>query len=131
MNDPWLVLAAGTGFIAIGIWELTSSNDLHRRGVRTLGTVTGFREEMSGDDKMYYPIIHFRDRDGAEQTVRYPSGSNVKFYQLGQQVTVIYLPEEPEYAKLDEPLEFTLVPWVCFALGTMCVGLSLWEFLQG
>lgn len=130
MNDPWLLLALGSGLFALGIWELSHSRHLLRRGVRTRGTVTGIREEMSGEEKMYYPIIHFIDRDGAEQTVRFPSGSNWKEHRIGQQVPVLYLPDEPESAKIEGTFDLWGVPFVSFTMGSILVGLSLWEFLK-
>lgn len=108
MNDPtpwrlfigWsLALLLTTGG-ALGV-VLTIRNGiflgrLHRRGVRTPGTVVRHEATGSGIDQ---PVLQFADQHGRLQTFTSTRPANT-FLPLGQQREVVYFSEQPEKARL-------------------------------
>jgi hypothetical protein len=130
MTHPWLGILLGTGLIAAGWLELDHTLLLLRSGVRTVGYVKGFREETRDDGKMYYPIIHFTDQDGRERTAPATVGSNSKGQMIGDLVTVIYVPEDPESARVDEGLALWMVPIVSIPMGILICVFSVLELLK-
>lgn len=108
MNDPtpwrlfigWsLALLLTTGG-ALGV-VLTIRNGiflgrLHRRGVRTPGTVVRHETAGSGTDQ---PVLQFADQHDRLHTFTSTRPANT-FLPLGQQREVVYFPERPEKARL-------------------------------
>lgn len=130
MTHPWLGIVLGIGLIAAGWMEFDHTLLLLRKGVRTVGYVKGFREETRDDGNVYFPIIHFTDQHGRERTVPATVGSNSKDQMIGDLVTVIYVPEDPESARVDESLALWIVPIVCIPMGILICVFSVLEFLK-
>ena len=48
----------------------------------------------------YYPVVEFKARDGKRRTVQLNEGSNPQSYEVGDEVTVLYEPENPNDARI-------------------------------
>lgn len=108
-NNPWVLIPIGAGFLSFAGLEFRDVRRLLRLGVETLGTVKGIREEPAGDDEtMYHPVVHFLDSSGEERTVDGPVKWNVKRNKVGERVTVICIPGEPDSARILDTLNLWL-----------------------
>lgn len=48
----------------------------------------------------YYPVVEFKARDGKRRTVQLNEGSNPQSHEVGNEVTVLYEPENPNDARI-------------------------------
>ncbi len=48
----------------------------------------------------YYPVVEFKARDGKRRTVQLNEGSNPQSHEVGDEVTVLYEPENPNDARI-------------------------------
>ena len=78
--------------------------------------------------KLHAPVFVFRDANGAEYTVRSKTGTNPPKYQVGDTVSVLYSPENPERAKIDWFFSLWGLPFVTGLLAAfhLPVGLLVW-----
>lgn len=90
------------------------------------GTVTElFSQRMTGSRGGYYtgtaPIVSFRTQSGEDMQFRSSVFSSPPAYQVGQEVTVIYDPFQPQTAIIRSSLflEFWFVPLILWGLGTI------------
>ena len=74
--------------------------------------------EYENGDKFYFPVVDFPLPDGTRQTVQMDEGSSTMDYEPGQSVTIRYLPDQPEEARI-ESLSSTALRW----LGPVLIGL--------
>lgn len=100
---PVLILLA-LGCIGFSVFEGNRIAYLHAVGARTAGEVvaTGSRQSRMGEAYTYYAIAEFTDVTG--QTYRFDdsfSQSGSAPFRRGEQVTVIYDPQDPQKAIID------------------------------
>ena len=57
--------------------------------------------EYENGDTFYFPVVEFPLPDGTRQTVQMDEGSSTMDYEPGQSVTVRYLPDQPEEARIE------------------------------
>ena len=48
----------------------------------------------------YYPVVEFKARDGKRRTVQLTEGSNPQSNEVGDEVTILYEPENPNDARI-------------------------------
>jgi len=48
----------------------------------------------------YFPVVEFKARDGKRRTVQLNEGSNPQSHEVGDEVTVLYEPENPNDARI-------------------------------
>ena len=86
------VMLAGTFYLSQDTRAFLAS------AVQAEGTVI----ELVRSHKTYRPVIRFTDRH--DQTVEFTSsaGSNPPSYAVGEKVAVLYLPEKPHTAEIDD-----------------------------
>ncbi|KPQ01905.1 DUF3592 domain-containing protein [Marinobacter sp. HL-58] len=65
------------------------------------GVVTDLVYSRSSDSSSYYPVVRFEDDAGQVIEFQSSSGSNPASYSRGERVSVLYLPGEPESARID------------------------------
>lgn len=81
------------------------------------GTVVDLLEDRHGGSISYRPIVEFVTREGREVRFSEPTGSNPSIYTLGEAVTVLYAPDNPQEAKLNNFLSLWGFPVTLAALG--------------
>lgn len=102
----WMGLAfglVGSAIMAGGVWSWRSNQAIIDGGIRTEGIVVDL--EFSSDSEgggTYSPVVEFRDRDRRPHTYNASSGSNPPSYSRGEKVQIIYLPDTPEKALIDD-----------------------------
>jgi hypothetical protein len=124
IKEKWfagLVALVGVGLMSIGIHQGFAANEFLVHAVRTKGVV------VSSGTKRYKPEFSFIDQHGAKHEF-WPvesSGSD-KYYKRDQIVDVLYLPDEPETARLESftstwflPLFLTVFGGVITIIGSI------------
>ena len=91
-------------------------------GIRTPGTVVSLESRWSNNGNhgsyTYYPVVNFTTRDGQINRFTDNTGANPPMYQAGNQVTVIYLADNPaKSAIIDHGLGNWIMPGVLILLG--------------
>lgn len=96
--------------------------------IRSEGTVVGFSLGNSRERLSYFPVVKFDTDDGYEVQFVSSVGSNPPQYAEGAKVTVIYLPETPEKARIDSLTGLWTGPLIVGLIGaifTLISGLLL------
>jgi hypothetical protein len=102
-----ILLLLGAGLLAKSTYELEQS------GVRTQAVVVKLERSKSS----HYPVFRFRDVKGRELTVR--SSTSSKSYFVGDSIPILYDPQSPLDAYVDEPLMLYLLPGIFGILGIL------------
>ena len=111
-----LVLAGLGGSYASWQWHIRRDNFL-ATAVQTSGVVIRLEESFSDDSTVYYPIIQYRNPASKKEiTFRHSVGSNPATYSSGQQVNVLYSPDNPSAAMLDNGWVTQVTPYLALGI---------------
>lgn len=120
-TNMMLAIFGGVGLLLSLVAVLMAWN-IHRKTtpeVQVQGVVTQLMiGEYENGDTFYFPVVDFPLQDGTRQTVQVDEGSSTMDYEPGQSVTIRYLPDQPEEARI-ESLSSTALRW----LGPILIGL--------
>ena len=120
-TNMMLAIFGGVGLLLSLVAVLMAWN-IHRKTtpeVQVQGVVTQLMiGEYENGDTFYFPVVEFPLPDGTRQTVQMDEGSSTMDYEPGQSVTVRYLPDQPEEARI-ESFSSTALRW----LGPILIGL--------
>lgn len=124
-----LGIAALTGGLSWGVKRL----QLMQSGVTTTATVVDLEKSVSKDSDghssvSYYPIVKFIADDGKEYQAKGSTGGSHSEYSIGQQVEIIYSPENPYEAQLTDFVQFWLGPVVLTIAGIVMATLGIGSF---
>ena len=67
----------------------------------------------------YRAIVSFTDRNGQTFTCRDKIGMNPPSFSVGQNVTILYEPQNPQTAMIDRGAKNYLIPGIAFGLGAL------------
>ena len=100
-----LLLCVGGLFAAGGAWLGWRNYTLERDGLEATGRVVELAEKCETDPEdgyscTYAPVVQFRTQAGQQVTFRSRYFRNPPAYQVGETVTVLYLPEDPHHAEI-------------------------------
>ncbi len=100
---PFYFLLAAA-LVAGGAFMGQSQYRFERAALEAPGKVVALetRNEDSVDgDTVYYPVVRFTTEAGQSVKFRSRNGSDPPLYQRGQAVNVLYLPDNPQEARID------------------------------
>jgi len=108
-----------------------NSGNFVKSSITGQGTVI----ELQKSGKTYYPIVKFKSKTGKEFTFKAGVGTNPPAYQIGNNVNIIYSPEDPQKAQINSPLYFWFLPILFGGLGGIFGLLSfafliVWKIIQ-
>ncbi|MFN2099529.1 DUF3592 domain-containing protein [Altererythrobacter sp. MF3-039] len=128
----WLFGLIGLGLLGGSLWAWSSSQSYISDGIRTTGTVIDldYRDSDEGSGT-YAPVVEFTDREGATRIYRSSSSSNPPAYRRGEQVTLYYMPGEPERAMIDSFSDRYLLPLILGVLGLAFSGIGFGMIYAG
>lgn len=90
--------------LAVAAWSTYSAIREMGREVSAPGRVVDLIERVGDDerewDPYYYPVVQFPVASGFIRTVEIPEGSRPSSYEIGDEVTVLYDPRDPEDARI-------------------------------
>lgn len=112
-------------FIVIGIGLLIGAavsfqktHTLIQQGITTEGTVLKLNREIDSEgDVFYYPLISFVTEAGQEIRFESKLGSGSPDYTEGQTVAILYTPEKPTDARINDFQNLYFLPLVLGGLG--------------
>lgn len=121
-----LFFAVGVVALLVSAGVLVWTIQFVARAERATGTVTEVvRETDSEGDDVFYPVVRFTTPEGAEIEFKSSSGSAPASHSEGDQVDVLYDPDDPDDARLSGFFDLWLFPIVGLALGAGFIAVSL------
>lgn len=82
--------------LIIDYFVFQSESQLAKNGIETKGIVIEYSEDNSDRTTIYFPIILFHTEDNRNITFVASQGSSHFDYEIGEEVDVIYLPDNPQ-----------------------------------
>ena len=94
------VILIGVIFAGVGVYMLKQSDDLSERCTQeAIGTVVGVDEQLNDSstsiEYTYYPVVQYTVGDH-QITKEYSTGSGAPKYHEGQQINIMYDPQNEE-----------------------------------
>lgn len=116
----------GSIFAVTGIIIGISTRSFVASSVLTQGKIIALVERLSTDSDgdssfVYYPVVRFTTNAGEPTVFEANAGSNPPAFTLGQQVEVLYSPQNPKEARIDSWLELWLFPTIFTSIGLIFV----------
>ena len=120
MTPIGLLLLALTVFV---IWNTTA---WLKRTVEVQGTVVEMLRTRDKENTgwMYEPVVRFETAEGKTITFEANFRSSPPAYRVGDTVTVVYLPDAPERAKIRSFLSLWIGPMIMAIVGTVFFGVG-------
>lgn len=87
-------------FIAIGVANWYRTKRFVERAHRTTGTVIELIERKTRRMRTYSPTVRFTTLDGRKVKFTEPLSTRPAGYEIDEQVTVLYDPEDPQQARV-------------------------------
>lgn len=114
----------GSVFTVIGVTTGVNTHSFVNSAITTQGTIVNFSRRLSTDSKKqsiyyYYPVIKFTAQNGEPTTFESNVGSNSPAYTQGQQVEVLYNPEQPKSAQINSWVELWIISVVFGGVGPL------------
>lgn len=102
------------GFCLWGAYAGYISWKLEQEGVTTTGTVTELEasDSSEGGCCVYSPVIEFTANNGQTYTFEGDTASDPPAYDVGEQVDVLYDPNDPDTAQINKWTERWLFPMI-------------------
>jgi hypothetical protein len=113
-----LLIAAALCLITAAVWAF-SSHRLTTTALRATGRVVQLDRRHSDSGDSHFPVFDYSDRNGAAHRIYSNVGSYPPSHQMGDAVTVLYLPGQEASAKLDDWFDFWGVPILLLSLGVV------------
>jgi len=97
----YIFALVGTGMLIGAFYLYQSTGSFLEEATTADGTVVDFVRSRSSDSTTYAPVIHFIDRKGEKIEFTSSTSSNPPSYTKGEKVEVLYLPAQPQKAKIN------------------------------
>jgi hypothetical protein len=104
-----------------------------RLSQKATGTVVNLKMAQGGTrsrHKVYLPVVEFEPVVNHKIRIDATVGANPPDYQIGDLVTVRFLPKRPGGGKIQSFWEMWFVPVVCFAVGSIVSAMAFLLFLN-
>jgi Protein of unknown function (DUF3592) len=121
-NILWLVPFAGAAAVGRALWEIRMARRLHEVGVAVMGVVTDIRVrwKSSGENDSYrivQVVLRFQTEDGrAVETVSSEGAGNSPRAEIGEDVPVLYDPDDPQRARIEGISGIEIFRWAMYCL---------------
>jgi hypothetical protein len=120
-----LLLLGGFGLIALSLHLANQQSRMNASGARAPGHVISLQSERSDNDTVYYPIVSF-DVAGTPLQFKDHRGSNPASHEVGEAVTVLFLPSSPQGTAMIDRGRWNWLPVALTGLfGTLLVILAV------
>ncbi len=116
----YVLLLAGLGALAVAIYFVHSTTVFLASAAKAEGTVVAVDRSESKTARRdgpgyeisvsYKPVVDFVAANGEKITLHSIVGSDPPMYHKGQKVEVVYLPEQPHQARINDFLSLWLMP---------------------
>lgn len=120
-----IFVPVGAVMLLIAGWMLSRDPLSSGAGAEATGTVVDLERSASGNGKAsYYPVVTYRDAEGAAHRFTGSIGSNPPGYRRGEEVAVRYDPAAPEEAVIDSLSARLLGPGLTGGMGLLLLWMS-------
>lgn len=116
---PWGCVVVALGMLAVCVATFVHAMRFVSGAERTTGTVIELSSEFSDGDEVFYPIVRFTTAEGRSVEFESSSGSSPPSESVGDQVDVLYDPDDPEDAQISGFFHLWLWPLVAGGLSLM------------
>jgi len=128
MGAPLFVILFGLIFFAIGFGLTYQQYNLRRNGLEAQGMVTQLVENCDDEGCTYSPVVAFTTQDGRSATYSSTFSSSPPAYQVGEVVTLLYRPDNPQKALIKG--EGGLFRWIFTGMGGGVIVVGLFLFAR-
>jgi hypothetical protein len=125
-----IMLVSALALLALGGSCYNRTAKFKKTAVEAQGTVIELKEggSVSYRHTVYFPIIRFADTAGQEHTLYFNSGSYPPKYAVGDHVSVLYDPANPNEAKVNSFGHLWLFPIILGIIGGLDLLTGLFLF---
>lgn len=120
---PAVFLIVGTIFTAVGVNRIRQQRRFVATAKTATGTVIEINEEFQRVNRerrlLKYPVVRFSTLDGQEIEFQSSTGTNPSRYRVGDQVTVLYQPDDPQQAEIQSFLSLWCLTIIMLFLGVV------------
>ena len=97
-----ILIVLGAGILFLIGRTIISDLAFKKNAITATGTVTDQKLTGTNTSAAYSPVVQFTAKSGEQITFTDASGQNPAKYDIGQQVTVYYQPQNPKDAMLND-----------------------------
>lgn len=120
----WVLVALGT--MGAGVWLANDMYETLAVGTHVPGRVIDIEADHDSDGVTYRAIVEFEDRQGRRHKLRDSVSSNPAMNEVGDEVGVVYEPDNPDEAMIDRGVWNWFLSGILFGFGfIMLLGLMM------
>jgi Protein of unknown function (DUF3592) len=116
-----LLMALGVGCLLLAAWLAYKTLNFSGNALTATGEVVSHREIPDGDSTRYIPRIRFVTANGEIITVSGQLAGTSKRFAVGDQVPMVYDPQEPMHARVALFVDNWLGPLLAAIIGAVGV----------
>jgi len=128
IRGPIWIILFGTVFFLIGGFMNYQQLDIRQNGLEVQGEVVRLTESCDDDGCTYRPSVTFTTQNGESITYTSKFSSNPPAYDVGEDVTIYYLPDNPQKARIKG--EGGVIRFVFTAIGAGAFILGFFVFAR-
>ena len=131
MNKKYLVIIITVGilFLSIGVFIFYEDYTFLKKSQSATGIVVDLEYTLEVGRRVYYPIVNFTTEKNESITFRGRTGSTPPQYKIGDEVPVIYDPDNPYNARIYSAY-YWVIPIVFVVVGSLCIFAPFLYFLS-
>lgn len=145
LSPKWTLFFMGTigGVLLIiaGVWGWNTRSFTQRTQPAT-GKIQGYEDRESTTRRngvtkkkiVSYPVFTFQDAQGAEHRVTASAGQSKSTYAIGEEVPILYVPENPQEARINNfaqmwmgPVSIGILGGAFLGIGLLVYGIGTWR----
>lgn len=119
-----IALVIGVAFVLLGLALLVSAGVVFFRqrkeratALRASGVVVDLARSQGQRGYLYHPVVEFETASGRKARFQEELGRSPAGYKAGQEVKVLYQPDNPEKAEIDSGSSLYFFPGCLLAMG--------------
>ena len=130
--NRFLPLIAGIIFVGLGIFLYTHAEHLKKVCIaNTQATIVDFDQEIDDESNniSYFPIIEY-EVNGKKYNRRHTTADTTRKYSVGQKVSILYNPENPDEYYFEGDKSDNIVAYICIGVGGIVTILGIYTLFK-
>lgn len=120
------LLVVSIVLLGLGVWSFKNNQAKIANGITVKAKVMGMEEGRSFQKVYYTPILQFTTRQGEVITTKLDMSGGSSDYSTGDEIEVMYLPEDPSVVMSNNWFMKYGLPLVFFAMGIICMAIVIY-----